>query len=38
MSNDTKFINGLIVKAPNERAPEYIKARYRKGAACYALT
>ena len=27
MSNDTKFINGLIVKAPNERAPEYIKAR-----------
>ncbi len=27
MSNDTKFINGLIVKAPNERAPEYVKAR-----------
>jgi len=27
MSNDTKFINGLIVKAPNERAPEYVRAR-----------
>lgn len=27
MSNDTKFIDGLIVKAPNERAPEYVKAR-----------
>lgn len=27
MSNDTKFINGLIVKEPNERAPDYIKAR-----------
>lgn len=25
--NDTSFIAGLIVKAPNERAPEYIKAR-----------
>lgn len=25
--SDTKFINGLIVKAPNERAPEYVKAR-----------
>ena len=25
--SDPKFINGLIVKAPNERAPEYIKAR-----------
>lgn len=22
-----KFINGLIVKAPNDRAPEYVKAR-----------
>lgn len=27
MSNDNKFINGLIVKAPNDRAPEYVKAR-----------
>lgn len=26
MSNQ-KFINGLIVKAPNDRAPEYVKAR-----------
>ena len=25
--SDNKFINGLLVKAPNERAPEYIKAR-----------
>lgn len=25
--SDNKFINGLIAKAPNERAPEYIKAR-----------
>jgi hypothetical protein len=27
MSNDTKFINGMIVKAPNENAPEYVKAK-----------
>lgn len=27
MANDTKFINGLIVKAPNENAPEYVKAK-----------
>ena len=27
MSNDNKFINGLIVKAPNENAPEYVKAK-----------
>lgn len=27
MSNDTKFINGLIVKTPNENAPEYVKAK-----------
>lgn len=27
MSNDTKFIEGLIVKAPHERAPEYVKAK-----------
>jgi len=27
MSTDTKFINGLIVKEPNERAPDYVKAR-----------
>lgn len=27
MSNDTQFVNGLIVKAPNENAPEYVKAK-----------
>lgn len=27
MSNDPKFIDGLIVKAPHERAPEYVKAK-----------
>jgi hypothetical protein len=27
MSNDAKFINGLLVKAPHERAPEYVKAK-----------
>lgn len=28
MSNDnTQFIDGLIVKAPNERAPDYVKAK-----------
>lgn len=26
-SNDTKFIDGLIFKAPHERAPEYVKAK-----------
>lgn len=25
--SDAKFIDGLIVKAPNEKAPEYVKAR-----------
>jgi hypothetical protein len=25
--SDNQFIDGLIVKAPNERAPEYVKAR-----------
>lgn len=25
--SDNKFINGLIVKEPNERAPDYVKAR-----------
>lgn len=25
--SDIKFIDGLIVKAPNERAPEYVKAK-----------
>lgn len=25
--SDNKFIDGLIVKAPNERAPEYVKAK-----------
>ena len=27
MSNDTKFINGLMFKAPNDNAPEYVKAK-----------
>ncbi len=27
MANDTKFIDGLIVKAPNDNAPEYVKAK-----------
>ncbi len=27
MSTDPKFINGLIVKAPHERAPDYVKAK-----------
>ncbi|MGP1666333.1 MAG: hypothetical protein ACTS5I_10590 [Rhodanobacter sp.] len=27
MSNDIQFIDGLIVKAPNENAPEYVKAK-----------
>lgn len=27
MSNDAKFIGGLIVKPPHERAPEYVKAK-----------
>ena len=27
MSNEAKFIGGLIVKAPNDRAPEYVKAK-----------
>jgi hypothetical protein len=27
MSTEAKFIGGLIVKAPNDKAPEYIKAR-----------
>ena len=27
MSNEVEFIDGLIVKAPNERAPEYVKAK-----------
>ena len=25
--SDIKFIGGLIVKAPNERAPDYVKAK-----------
>jgi hypothetical protein len=25
--SDIQYINGLIVKAPNERAPEYVKAK-----------
>jgi hypothetical protein len=27
MSNDTEFVSGLIVKAPNDNAPEYVKAK-----------
>lgn len=27
MSTDTQFINGLIVKAPHDNAPEYVKAK-----------
>ena len=27
MSTDNKFINGLIVKAPNDNAPDYVKAK-----------
>lgn len=27
MANETEFANGLIVKAPNDNAPEYVKAK-----------
>lgn len=27
MSNDTEFVNGLIVKPPRDGAPEYVKAK-----------
>lgn len=27
MANETQFIDGLIVKAPHENAPEYVKAK-----------
>lgn len=27
MSNEPEFVNGLIVKAPHENAPEYVKAK-----------
>lgn len=27
MANDTQFIDGLIVKAPHENAPDYVKAK-----------
>jgi hypothetical protein len=27
MSNEAQFIDGLIVKAPHENAPEYVKAK-----------
>ena len=27
MSNEVEFVSGLIVKAPNENAPEYVKAK-----------
>lgn len=26
MSNDIEFVNGLIVKAPNPKAPDFVKA------------
>ena len=26
MSNDIEFVNGLIVKAPNSNAPDFVKA------------
>lgn len=26
MSNDIEFVNGLIVKAPHEKAPDFVKA------------
>lgn len=27
MSNENEFVDGLIVKAPHENAPEYVKAK-----------
>jgi hypothetical protein len=27
MSNEVEFVNGLIAKAPHERAPAYVKAK-----------
>ena len=27
MADDIEFVNGLIVKAPNERAPDFVKAQ-----------
>ena len=27
MANDNDFLNGLIVKAPNPNAPDYVKAK-----------
>lgn len=27
MSNDAKFIGGLLIKPPHEKAPEYVKAK-----------
>lgn len=27
MSNETEFVGGLIIKAPNDNAPEYVKAK-----------
>lgn len=27
MSDEKEFINGLIVKAPNDNAPDYVKAK-----------
>ena len=26
MSNDIEFVNGLIVKAPHQNAPDFVKA------------
>ena len=27
MSNDIEFVNGLVAKAPNDNAPDYVKAK-----------
>lgn len=27
MSNENEFVSGLIVKAPNDNAPDYVKAK-----------
>lgn len=27
MANDVEFVNGLIVKAPHEKAPDFVKAQ-----------
>lgn len=27
MANENEYLNGLIIKAPNENAPDYVKAK-----------